>query len=94
MQSATWYRCPNCGHASPECFDEESAEMLAWTPDRVPCDTCGEHAVVLCPHCHHDYDPLSADRLLVAAGAEAEPPQRPVVQPRTATWPPAAWKNA
>jgi predicted RNA-binding Zn-ribbon protein involved in translation (DUF1610 family) len=73
--STTWYRCPNCGHASPDCFDEEIAETLAWQPDQVPCDNCGEHAVVLCPHCHHDYDPYGADRLAgcaqLAAGAPA-----------------------
>lgn len=90
--STTWYRCPNCGHASPDCFDEEIAETLAWQPDQVPCDNCGEHAVVLCPHCHHDYDPYGADRLPVAPNSPPEPRLAAEPERRIQTWPPVAWR--
>ena len=87
-----WYRCPNCGNASPDCFEEENAEAPAWEPDQIPCDTCGEHAVVLCPHCHHDFDPFGHDRLTVSPGAPPEP--RSVAPPtrHPNTWPPPSWR--
>lgn len=91
--SLTWYRCPNCGNASPDCFDEESADTLAWEPDQIPCDTCGTHEVVLCPHCHRDYDPLGAERIAVTAGAAAEPPGAGGPQRHANTWPPVSWRQ-
>ncbi len=88
-----WYRCPNCGNASPDCFDEESAEAPAWEPDRIPCDTCGEHEVVICPHCHTDYDPHSSDRVAVSSNAQFQPPAEVVAPARHAsTWPPVSWR--
>jgi predicted RNA-binding Zn-ribbon protein involved in translation (DUF1610 family) len=86
--AASWYRCPNCGQASPDCFDEEGAETVAWMPDQVPCDTCGSHDVVLCPHCHRDYDPLGNERIAVPAGAPPEMPVPRAPAPHPHTWPP------